>query len=178
MHEFKEAQKYKGNVIVSASSEGYRYRSVEDIIVARCNRPVHGNCTATRTKAYSPIYQTRIATGGMAVGIGFHRARAGVVWPYTQSSSRSSCASSSWPTSQSSTNTLMPTPSSSGAIRTSGPGRRCRLSSWTFSFFSAAMRSSARGVGFGGSSSIGSQPTGGEPGGEMRKFFSCFGGRR
>lgn len=40
------------------------------------------------------------------------------------------------------------------------------------------MRSSASGVAFGGSSLIGSQPTGGDPGGEMRKFFSMAGGRR
>ena len=40
------------------------------------------------------------------------------------------------------------------------------------------MRSSARGVSFGGSSRMGSQPTGGEPGGEMRKLRSTVGGRR
>jgi hypothetical protein len=42
----------------------------------------------------------------------------------------------------------------------------------------AAMRSSASGATFGGSSATCSQPTGGEPGGEMRKFFSRGGGRR
>ena len=40
------------------------------------------------------------------------------------------------------------------------------------------MRSFAKGVEFGGSSRICSQPTGGDPGGEMRKFFSWAGGRR
>lgn len=40
------------------------------------------------------------------------------------------------------------------------------------------MRSSASGVEFGASSRMGSQPTGGEPGGEMRKFFSSSGGRK
>jgi hypothetical protein len=40
------------------------------------------------------------------------------------------------------------------------------------------MRSSARGATFGGSSRICSQPIGGDPGGEMRKFFSIAGGRR
>ena len=40
------------------------------------------------------------------------------------------------------------------------------------------MRSSASGVSFGGSSRIGSQPTGGEPGGEMRKLRSTVGGWR
>lgn len=34
------------------------------------------------------------------------------------------------------------------------------------------------GAGLGGSSRICSQPSGGEPGGEMRKFFSCAGGLR
>lgn len=38
------------------------------------------------------------------------------------------------------------------------------------------MRSSARGVAFGGSSRIDSQPTGGEPGGEIRKFLLETGG--
>lgn len=40
------------------------------------------------------------------------------------------------------------------------------------------MRSSASGVGLGGSSLMGSQPTGGEPGGDIKKFFSIAGGRR
>jgi hypothetical protein len=39
------------------------------------------------------------------------------------------------------------------------------------------MRSSARGAEFGGSSRICSQPMGGDPGGEIRKFFSIGGGR-
>jgi len=37
------------------------------------------------------------------------------------------------------------------------------------------MISSASGVGFGGSSLTGSQPIGGEPGGEIKKFFSNSG---
>lgn len=40
------------------------------------------------------------------------------------------------------------------------------------------MRSSASGVSFGGSSGIGSQPTGGDPGGEIKKFLSIVGGLR
>ena len=40
------------------------------------------------------------------------------------------------------------------------------------------MRSSANGVALGGSSLMGSQPTGGEPGGEIKKFLSMGGGRR
>lgn len=40
------------------------------------------------------------------------------------------------------------------------------------------MRSSARGAELGGSSTVCSQPTGGEPGGEIRKFFSIAGGWR
>lgn len=39
----------------------------------------------------------------------------------------------------------------------------------------AATRSSASVSVFGGSSTIGSQPTGGEPGGEIKKFFSIPG---
>jgi hypothetical protein len=40
------------------------------------------------------------------------------------------------------------------------------------------MRSSASGVGLGGSSLIGSHPSGGEPGGEIRKFFVGDGGAK
>jgi hypothetical protein len=40
------------------------------------------------------------------------------------------------------------------------------------------MRSSARGVGLGGSSWTCSHPTGGEPGGEIRKFLDVSGGQR
>ena len=40
------------------------------------------------------------------------------------------------------------------------------------------IRSLASGVEFGGSSRICSQPTGGDPGGEIRKFFSTVGGLR
>jgi hypothetical protein len=43
---------------------------------------------------------------------------------------------------------------------------------------SAAIRSSASGAELGGSSTTCSHPMGGEPGGEMRKFFSIAGGRR
>jgi hypothetical protein len=78
-------------------------------------------------------------------------------------------------TSQSSTNTPMPDPSSGSSIISRPPGvalvASCNLCS-------AAMRSSASGKALGGSSTTCSHPTGGEPGGEMRKFFSIAGGRR
>lgn len=110
--------------------------------------------------------------GGIEVGKGHHLCLAGEVSPYTQSSSSRGRLPS--PSSQSSTKTLIPTPSS-GSRRTSTP---CVACVWSCSFRSALMRSSARGAAFGGSSLIGSQPTGGEPGGEIRKFFSSSGGRR
>src|SRR5882762_8338741 len=103
--------------------------------------------------------------GGKLVGIGTHLCLAGDGCPYTQSSSLSSSAVSS--PSHCSTYTVTPTPSSGSSNISRLDRRLC-----TCNFRNAAMRSSARGVGLGGSSLIGSQPTGGEPGGEIRKFFS------
>lgn len=108
--------------------------------------------------------------GGKLVGTGAHFSLAGDGCPYTQSSS--SAQSSSMP--HSSTYTLTPTPSS-GSNNISLLLDRLL---WICSFRRATMRSSASGVGFGGSSLIGSQPTGGDPGGEIKKFFSIAGGRR
>lgn len=106
--------------------------------------------------------------GGIAVGT-IHFVLAGAVSPYTQSSSGTSSSSSP---SQFCTYTPTPEPSC-GSSRTS---RLLPLLD-VCSRLRAAIRSSASGVAFGGSSTMGSQPTGGEPGGEMRKFLSSFGGR-
>jgi hypothetical protein len=112
----------------------------------------------------------RAGRGGIEVTMGRHFVLAGAVWPYTQSSSSISTSESH--RSQSSTNT--PTQESSGCISTSTLGPR----SCTWRSLSALIRSSASGAAFGGSSLIGSQPTGGDPGGEMRKFLSIAGGRK
>jgi hypothetical protein len=111
--------------------------------------------------------------GGLAVAVGFHLALARFVSPYTQSSSSTGPRPSA-PPSQSSTYTVMP-PVSSLSSSSSGP---CVVRSNSCRLLRAEMRSSARGVALGGSSTICSQPTGGEPGGEMRKFFVVSGGQR
>lgn len=113
----------------------------------------------------------RTCSGGIAVAIGFHLSCAGDGEPYSQSIS--SAPSSPSQKSQSSTYTPTPTPSS-GSNNTS----RLERLSCIFNLRSATMRSSARGVAFGGSSRICSQPMGGDPGGDIRKFFSIGGGRR
>ena len=110
--------------------------------------------------------------GGIAVGAGRHLKRAGENVPYSQSNS-SSPSSSLSVSSASSTYTPTPTPSS-GSSNTSLPPRRSR--SW--SFRNAAIRSSASVALFGGSSRICSQPTGGDPGGDIKKFLSSGGGFR
>ena len=114
--------------------------------------------------------------GGSAVGIGLYTKRDGLSSPYAQSGSWSSPRPRS-SISQSSTNTPIPAPSS-GSSSISRPPGGAVMPAASCSLRSAAMRSSARGVELGGSSTICSQPTGGEPGGEMRKFFSIAGGRR
>ena len=128
-----------------------------------------------KERRYSPQYkcESRVYSytamaciGGSAVAMGFHLLLAGADSPYTQSSS---LTSSSCP-SQSSTYT--PTPASKGSRRTSKLDRR----SCVCSLRSAAIKSSASGVALGGSSLTCSQPTGGDPGGDIRKFFSTAGG--
>lgn len=124
------------------------------------------------------VFHARTGGGGNAVGKGLNCAdgfmrprRPWLQWLV------SSCSSDVWVSSlQSSTKILMPTPSS-GSISTSTPFLPMSSCS-NCSFFRAIIRSSARGVLLGGSSRICSQPTGGEPGGDMRKFFSSAGGRR
>lgn len=118
-----------------------------------------------------------MGNGGIAVGTGFKGTDDFSEPRRTELQSSPSFSSSATGVSppQSSTQMLIPTPGS-GCISTSGP---ClpRLSRSICSLLRATIKSSARGVLFGGSSRICSQPTGGEPGGEMRKFFSSAGGR-
>ena len=110
--------------------------------------------------------------GGMAVGAGF--AFDLVLKKFSRRISSSSSGASGISPPQSSTQIRIPAPSS-GSMSTANPCPDPSRS--TCSFFRAAMRSSARGEWLGGSSTICSHPTGGDPGGEIRKFFSSLGGR-
>lgn len=80
--------------------------------------------------------------------------------------------------SASSTQTPTPPLTSSALISSARPSSRGLIPRFNWSFSRAARRSEANGEALGGSSVICSQPIGGEPGGEMRKFFSSGGGAR
>ena len=134
--------------------------------------------TARDTRRRSPGGQAEMP-GGIAVR---GNASRGSGAPYVHAGSSSASSTHAAPP-QSSTYTPTPAAVSSGRQRTSPrpsavrrAAPRTSRSNWTLC--SAAMRSAASGVAFGGSSLTGAQPIGGEPGGDMRKFFVGDGGAR
>jgi len=118
-----------------------------------------------------------IDIGGRVVRMGWKWGGLMGEFPYIQVSSISlKSFGLVWLTDQSQSSTYTPTPEpSSGSTSIDIPRSPSRS---IFSLRNAKIKSSARGEELGGSSTMGSQPTGGEPGGEIRKFFSIGGGRR
>jgi hypothetical protein len=145
------------------------------LVNRRIKRSVVNQAHTERPQQHHSCY-VHDGKGGSAVGAGRYDTRDGLSSPYTQSRSPSSSTTSSYNISQSSTYTPIPTPSSGSSIISRPPPDAAPATSC--SLRSAVMRSSASGAAFGGSSTTCSQPTGGEPGGEIRKFFSIAGGRR